>query len=149
MLGLRHGEILQLLGSVDEVFISMRTLKRMRRMKDEDDLRIYVFTLHEPSYTVINRAVASITAYWFMSRPRPMLPPCDLGAQSVAVNVSEPCRQSALQKDDLLLDLYYDDTRTVYDMFQRSLWISRVYCVGQSSSPWFTFSFIPKHVIVK
>ncbi|XP_008334994.1 long-chain-fatty-acid--CoA ligase 1 [Cynoglossus semilaevis] len=69
-------------------------------------------------------AVASITAYWLMSRPRPMLPPCDLGAQSVAVNGDPSCRRSALLKDDLLLDFYYDDTRTVYDMFQRGLRIS-------------------------
>uniref|UniRef100_A0A4W6G8T1 Long-chain-fatty-acid--CoA ligase n=1 Tax=Lates calcarifer TaxID=8187 RepID=A0A4W6G8T1_LATCA len=33
-------------------------------------------------------ALASITAYWLVTRPRPMRPPCDLQAQSVAVNVS-------------------------------------------------------------
>ncbi|XP_058492636.1 long-chain-fatty-acid--CoA ligase 1 [Solea solea] len=68
--------------------------------------------------------VASLTAYWFMSRPRRMLPPCDLQAQSVAVNGDPSCRRSALLKDDTLLDFYFDDTRTVYDMFQRGLRIS-------------------------
>ncbi|TNN50457.1 Long-chain-fatty-acid--CoA ligase 6 [Liparis tanakae] len=34
-------------------------------------------------------AVASLTAYWLATRPRPICPPCDLQAQSVAVNVSE------------------------------------------------------------
>lgn len=33
-------------------------------------------------------ALASLTAYWLVTRPRPMRPPCDLQAQSVAVNVS-------------------------------------------------------------
>lgn len=30
-------------------------------------------------------------------------------------------RRSALLKDDVLLEFYYDDTRTAYDMFQRGL----------------------------
>lgn len=33
-------------------------------------------------------ALASLTAYWLVTRPRPMRPPCDLQAQSVAVRVS-------------------------------------------------------------
>lgn len=32
-------------------------------------------------------ALASLTAYWLVTRPRPMRPPCDLQAQSVAVDV--------------------------------------------------------------
>uniref|UniRef100_A0A4W6GA20 Arachidonate--CoA ligase n=1 Tax=Lates calcarifer TaxID=8187 RepID=A0A4W6GA20_LATCA len=69
-------------------------------------------------------ALASITAYWLVTRPRPMRPPCDLQAQSVAVNGDPSCRRSALLKDDSLLEFYYDDTRTAYDMFQRGLKIS-------------------------
>uniref|UniRef100_A0A7N9ARF6 Arachidonate--CoA ligase n=1 Tax=Mastacembelus armatus TaxID=205130 RepID=A0A7N9ARF6_9TELE len=70
-------------------------------------------------------ALASLTAYWLVTRPRPMRPPCDLQAQSVAVNVSGTrCRRSALLKDDSLLEFYYEDTRTAYDMFQRGLNIS-------------------------
>lgn len=34
------------------------------------------------------------------------------------------CRRSALLKDDNLLEFYYDDVRTVYEMFQRGLKIS-------------------------
>uniref|UniRef100_A0A8D0A2I2 Arachidonate--CoA ligase n=1 Tax=Sander lucioperca TaxID=283035 RepID=A0A8D0A2I2_SANLU len=62
-------------------------------------------------------ALASLTAYWLVTRPRPMRPPCDLQAQSVAVNGDPSCRRSALLKDDTLLEFYYDDTRTVFDMF--------------------------------
>uniref|UniRef100_A0A8C8JE10 Arachidonate--CoA ligase n=1 Tax=Oncorhynchus tshawytscha TaxID=74940 RepID=A0A8C8JE10_ONCTS len=63
-------------------------------------------------------ALASLTAYWLVTRRRPMQPPCDLNAQSIG----EPnWRRSALLKDDALLEFYYDDTRTAYDMFQRGL----------------------------
>uniref|UniRef100_A0A671VEP3 Arachidonate--CoA ligase n=1 Tax=Sparus aurata TaxID=8175 RepID=A0A671VEP3_SPAAU len=69
-------------------------------------------------------ALASLTAYWLVYRPRPMRPPCDLQAQSVAVDGDPSCRRSALLKDDSLLEFYYDDTRTFYDMFQRGLRIA-------------------------
>ncbi|KAM9394012.1 long-chain-fatty-acid--CoA ligase 1 [Pholidichthys leucotaenia] len=69
-------------------------------------------------------ALASVTAYWLVTRPRPMRPPVDLNAQSVAVNADPSCRRSAILKDDCLLDFYYEDTRTVYDMFQRGLKIT-------------------------
>lgn len=36
-------------------------------------------------------ALASLTVYWLVTRPRPMRPPCDLQAQSVAVDVSSVC----------------------------------------------------------
>nr|XP_046206597.1 long-chain-fatty-acid--CoA ligase 6-like isoform X4 [Oncorhynchus gorbuscha]XP_046206598.1 long-chain-fatty-acid--CoA ligase 6-like isoform X4 [Oncorhynchus gorbuscha] len=50
-----------------------------------------------------------------------MQPPCDLNAQSIAVQGEPNWRRSALLKDDALLEFYYDDTRTAYDMFQRGL----------------------------
>uniref|UniRef100_A0A8C5HBH6 Arachidonate--CoA ligase n=1 Tax=Gouania willdenowi TaxID=441366 RepID=A0A8C5HBH6_GOUWI len=66
-------------------------------------------------------ALASLTAYWLMTRPRPMPPPCDLQSQSVG---NPSCRRSALLKDDKLLDFYFDDIRTGYDMFLRGLQIT-------------------------
>uniref|UniRef100_A0A674APB7 Arachidonate--CoA ligase n=1 Tax=Salmo trutta TaxID=8032 RepID=A0A674APB7_SALTR len=69
-------------------------------------------------------ALASLTAYWLVTRRRPMQPPCDLNAQVFMQSVlqGEPnWRRSALLKDDALLEFYYDDTRTAYDMFQRGL----------------------------
>uniref|UniRef100_A0A4W5QZE0 Arachidonate--CoA ligase n=1 Tax=Hucho hucho TaxID=62062 RepID=A0A4W5QZE0_9TELE len=36
-------------------------------------------------------ALASLTAYWLVTRPRPMHPPCDLNAQSIAVQVRALC----------------------------------------------------------
>uniref|UniRef100_A0A3B5MEI6 Arachidonate--CoA ligase n=1 Tax=Xiphophorus couchianus TaxID=32473 RepID=A0A3B5MEI6_9TELE len=69
-------------------------------------------------------ALASLTVYWLLTRPQPVRPPCDLQAQSVAVGGDPSCRRSALLKDDNLLEFYYDDIRTVYEMFQRGLRIS-------------------------
>ncbi|XP_056140572.1 long-chain-fatty-acid--CoA ligase 1 [Lampris incognitus] len=69
-------------------------------------------------------ALASLTVYWLVTRPRPMRPPCDLQAQSVAVEGNPSCRRSALLKDDALLEFYYEDTRTVYDIFKRGLRIA-------------------------
>uniref|UniRef100_A0A4W4DRQ1 Long-chain-fatty-acid--CoA ligase n=1 Tax=Electrophorus electricus TaxID=8005 RepID=A0A4W4DRQ1_ELEEL len=36
-------------------------------------------------------ALASLTAYWLLTRPRSIRPPCDLRAQSVPVQVKPPC----------------------------------------------------------
>uniref|UniRef100_A0A8C1SCJ9 Long-chain-fatty-acid--CoA ligase n=1 Tax=Cyprinus carpio TaxID=7962 RepID=A0A8C1SCJ9_CYPCA len=71
-------------------------------------------------------ALASLTTYWLVTRPRPIQPPCDLQAQSIPVQVTgdQSCRRSALLKDDNLLEFYYEDTKTVYDMFQRGLQIA-------------------------
>lgn len=110
---------------------------------------ISLSSLHlSPSSLLGLGALASLTAYWLLTRPRPMRPPCDLQAQSVVVNVSESqllcapmvwkcsadgvvclqgdpsCRRSALLKNDSLLEFYYEDTKTYYDMFQRGLRIT-------------------------
>uniref|UniRef100_A0A672PJJ5 long-chain-fatty-acid--CoA ligase n=1 Tax=Sinocyclocheilus grahami TaxID=75366 RepID=A0A672PJJ5_SINGR len=69
-------------------------------------------------------ALASLTTYWLVTRPRPIQPPCDLQAQSISVQGDQSCRRSALLKDDDLLEFYYEDTKTVYDMFQRGLRIA-------------------------
>ncbi|XP_061584896.1 long-chain-fatty-acid--CoA ligase 1 isoform X2 [Cololabis saira] len=69
-------------------------------------------------------ALASLTAYWMVTRPRPLRSPCDLQAQSVAVGGDPSCRRSALLTDDTLLEFYYDDVRTAYDLFQRGLKIT-------------------------
>uniref|UniRef100_A0A8C1TCJ8 Arachidonate--CoA ligase n=1 Tax=Cyprinus carpio TaxID=7962 RepID=A0A8C1TCJ8_CYPCA len=74
-----------------------------------------------PSSIIGLGALASLTTYWLVTRPRPTQPPCDLQAQSIPV---QSCRRSALLTDDNLLEFYYEDTKTVYDMFQRGLRIA-------------------------
>uniref|UniRef100_A0A8C2KXL9 Arachidonate--CoA ligase n=1 Tax=Cyprinus carpio TaxID=7962 RepID=A0A8C2KXL9_CYPCA len=75
-----------------------------------------------PSSIIGLGALASLTTYWLVTRPRPTQPPCDLQAQSIPGDQS--CRRSALLTDDNLLEFYYEDTKTVYDMFQRGLQIA-------------------------
>uniref|UniRef100_A0A673ISW6 Arachidonate--CoA ligase n=1 Tax=Sinocyclocheilus rhinocerous TaxID=307959 RepID=A0A673ISW6_9TELE len=75
-----------------------------------------------PSSIIGLGALASLTTYWLVTRPRPIQPPCDLQAQSISGDQS--CRRSALLKDDNLLEFYYEDAKTVYDMFQRGLRIA-------------------------
>ncbi|XP_016102789.1 long-chain-fatty-acid--CoA ligase 1-like [Sinocyclocheilus grahami] len=77
-----------------------------------------------PSSIIGLGALASLTTYWLVTRPRPIQPPCDLQAQSISVQGDQSCRRSALLKDDDLLEFYYEDTKTVYDMFQRGLRIA-------------------------
>uniref|UniRef100_A0A673IZB9 Long-chain-fatty-acid--CoA ligase n=1 Tax=Sinocyclocheilus rhinocerous TaxID=307959 RepID=A0A673IZB9_9TELE len=79
-----------------------------------------------PSSIIGLGALASLTTYWLVTRPRPIQPPCDLQAQSISVQVTgdQSCRRSALLKDDNLLEFYYEDAKTVYDMFQRGLRIA-------------------------
>lgn len=45
----------------------------------------------------------------------------------------QSCRRSALLKDDNLLEFYYEDTKTAYDMFQRGLRIAGV-CDAQANT---------------
>uniref|UniRef100_A0A8C1TGU5 Arachidonate--CoA ligase n=1 Tax=Cyprinus carpio TaxID=7962 RepID=A0A8C1TGU5_CYPCA len=77
-----------------------------------------------PSSIIGLGALASLTTYWLVTRPRPTQPPCDLQAQSIPVQGDQSCRRSALLTDDNLLEFYYEDTKTVYDMFQRGLRIA-------------------------
>uniref|UniRef100_A0A673IZM9 Arachidonate--CoA ligase n=1 Tax=Sinocyclocheilus rhinocerous TaxID=307959 RepID=A0A673IZM9_9TELE len=77
-----------------------------------------------PSSIIGLGALASLTTYWLVTRPRPIQPPCDLQAQSISVQGDQSCRRSALLKDDNLLEFYYEDAKTVYDMFQRGLRIA-------------------------
>lgn len=69
-------------------------------------------------------ALASVTAYWLLTRPRPMRPVVDLQAQSVAVDGDPCCRRSALLQDDKLQDFYFEDYKTAYAMFQRGIKVS-------------------------
>ncbi|KAF4791759.1 Long-chain-fatty-acid--CoA ligase 1 [Turdus rufiventris] len=98
-------------------------LFRYLRMPELGDVRQYVRTL--PTNTLMGfGAFAALTTYWYATRPKALKPPCDLAMQSVEVEGSEHARRSSLLKSDELLVYYYDDVRTVYDVFQRGLQVS-------------------------
>ncbi|NXK29872.1 ACSL1 ligase, partial [Piprites chloris] len=98
-------------------------LFRYLRMPELGDVRQYVRTL--PTNTLMGfGAFAALTTYWYATRPKALKPPCDLAMQSVEVEGGEHARRSALLNSDELLVYYYDDVRTVYDIFQRGLQVS-------------------------
>ncbi|NWI37410.1 ACSL1 ligase, partial [Picathartes gymnocephalus] len=98
-------------------------LFRYLRMPELGDVRQYVRTL--PTNTLMGfGAFAALTTYWYATRPKALKPPCDLAMQSVEVEGDEHARRSSLLNSDELLLYYYDDVRTVYDIFQRGLQIS-------------------------
>lgn len=98
-------------------------LFRYLRMPELGDVRQYVRTL--PTNTLMGfGAFAALTTYWYATRPKAIKPPCDLAMQSVEVEGGEHARRSALLSSNELLSYYYDDVRTVYDIFQRGLQVS-------------------------
>ncbi|XP_025939864.1 long-chain-fatty-acid--CoA ligase 1 isoform X1 [Apteryx rowi] len=98
-------------------------LFRHLRMPELGDVRQYVRTL--PTNTLMGfGAFAALTTYWYATRPKALKPPCDLAMQSVEVEGSEHARRSSLLNSDELLIYYYDDVRTVYDIFRRGVHVS-------------------------
>ncbi|XP_048703884.1 long-chain-fatty-acid--CoA ligase 1 isoform X1 [Caretta caretta] len=98
-------------------------LFRHLRMPELDDVRQYIRTL--PTNTLMGfGAFAALTTYWYATRPKALKPPCDLAMQSLEVEGGEHARRSSLLNSDELLTYYYDDVRTVYEIFQRGLEVS-------------------------
>ncbi|NWQ74434.1 ACSL1 ligase, partial [Columbina picui] len=98
-------------------------LFRNLRMPELVDVRQYVRTL--PTNTLMGfGAFAALTTYWYATRPKALKPACDLAMQSVEVEGGERARRSCLLSSDEPLLYYYDDVRTVYDLFQRGVQVS-------------------------
>ncbi|XP_068254176.1 long-chain-fatty-acid--CoA ligase 5 isoform X2 [Nyctibius grandis] len=56
---------------------------------------------------------------WVISRPKPVLPPVDLNKQSIGIEGG--ARRAALLTDSNLLAYYFEDGKTLYEVFQRGL----------------------------
>ncbi|KAM6330007.1 long-chain-fatty-acid--CoA ligase 5 [Podargus strigoides] len=56
---------------------------------------------------------------WVISRPKPVFPPVDLNKQSVGIEGG--ARRAALLTENNLLSYYFEDGKTLYDIFQRGL----------------------------
>uniref|UniRef100_A0A1A7XA56 long-chain-fatty-acid--CoA ligase n=1 Tax=Iconisemion striatum TaxID=60296 RepID=A0A1A7XA56_9TELE len=97
---------------------------RQLRIPDLDDFRQYVRGF--PTNALMGMgAFAAITTYWFATRPKALKPPCDLGLQSLEIPGGELARRSVLSNSDSeYMTHYYDDARTMYQMFQRGLRVS-------------------------
>ncbi|XP_010170372.1 long-chain-fatty-acid--CoA ligase 5 isoform X2 [Antrostomus carolinensis] len=56
---------------------------------------------------------------WVISRPKPVFPPVDLNKQSIGIEGG--ARRGALLTDNNLLSYYFEDGKTLYEVFQRGL----------------------------
>lgn len=96
---------------------------RSLRIPELRDVHQYVRTL--PTNTLMGfGAFAALTTYWYATRPKALKPPCDLAMQSVEVKGHENARRSALLDSDEVVTYYYDDVRTIYEVFQRGRRVS-------------------------
>ncbi|XP_010588433.2 long-chain-fatty-acid--CoA ligase 6 isoform X1 [Loxodonta africana] len=96
---------------------------RMLQLPELGDLGQFFCSLSATTLVSMG-ALAAILAYWFTHRPKALQPPCDLLRQSEEVEGSDGARRSVIGGSPQLLTHYYDDARTMYQVFHRGLRIS-------------------------
>uniref|UniRef100_A0A665UJY7 Long-chain-fatty-acid--CoA ligase n=1 Tax=Echeneis naucrates TaxID=173247 RepID=A0A665UJY7_ECHNA len=89
-------------------------------LPDLDHISHYISTASTPMLMSIT-AVAIATTYYLATRPKAVLPTCDLRMQSVEVPGEDMARRSLLQNGDVFMTHMYDDVRTVYELFCRGV----------------------------
>ncbi|XP_006116139.3 long-chain-fatty-acid--CoA ligase 6 isoform X1 [Pelodiscus sinensis] len=107
------------------IFEKMQAQEILRslRLPEFDDFSQFFRSL--PATTLVGiGAFAAVIAYWFASRPKALKPPCDLLMQSEEVEGWEGARRSMISDSPELLTQYYDDARTMYEVFRRGFNIS-------------------------
>ncbi|NXQ52257.1 ACSL5 ligase, partial [Anthoscopus minutus] len=67
-------------------------------------------------------AFGAVIFLWVISRPKPLLPPVDLNKQSIGIEGG--ARRGAVLTDNNLLSYYFEDAKTLYEVFQRGVNIS-------------------------
>ncbi|NXD19960.1 ACSL5 ligase, partial [Spelaeornis formosus] len=67
-------------------------------------------------------AFGAVIFLWVISRPKPLIPPVDLNKQSIGIEGG--ARRGALLTDNNLLSYYFEDAKTLYEIFQRGVSIS-------------------------
>ncbi|KAM6346916.1 long-chain-fatty-acid--CoA ligase 5 [Alca torda] len=73
-----------------------------------------------PTPALISLIVFGVGIFlWVISRPKPVLPPVDLNKQSIGVEGG--ARRGALLTDNNLLSYYFEDAKTLYEVFRRGL----------------------------
>ncbi|XP_032693449.1 long-chain-fatty-acid--CoA ligase 6 isoform X2 [Lontra canadensis] len=96
---------------------------RLLRLPELGDLGQFFRSLSATTLVSVG-ALAAILAYWFTHRPKALQPPCNLLMQSEEVEDSGGARRSVIGDGPQLLTHYYDDARTMYQVFRRGLSIS-------------------------
>uniref|UniRef100_A0A7N8YH39 Long-chain-fatty-acid--CoA ligase n=1 Tax=Mastacembelus armatus TaxID=205130 RepID=A0A7N8YH39_9TELE len=93
------------------------------RIPEIEDIGQFFCSL--PTSTLVGiGALTAVLAYWLATRPQPIKPPCNLLQQSEVVPHEDGGRRSMMGDRSKLLTHYYDDARTLYEVFQRGLHIS-------------------------
>ncbi|XP_073346379.1 long-chain-fatty-acid--CoA ligase 5 [Pagrus major] len=88
-----------------------------------DSLLQLLFTPLPTSAIISLLAVAAATLFYLNTRPGPLRPPFDLKCQTVGIK--DGARKSALMEDNNnLMAYYYNDAKTLYEVFQRGLKVS-------------------------
>ncbi|KAM4677186.1 long-chain-fatty-acid--CoA ligase 6 isoform 2-T2 [Discoglossus pictus] len=119
------GSIWLLMEFAFSIFEKMQAQEILRslRLPEFDDFSQFFRSV--PATTLVGiGAFAAVIAYWFASRPKAVKPPCNLLMQSEELESSDGARHSVLGDGPKLLTCYYDDARTMYEVFQRGLHIS-------------------------
>uniref|UniRef100_H0VM53 Long-chain-fatty-acid--CoA ligase n=1 Tax=Cavia porcellus TaxID=10141 RepID=H0VM53_CAVPO len=96
---------------------------RILRLPEMGDLGQFFRSLSATTLVSMG-ALAAILAYWFTHRPKALTPPCNLLMQSEEVEDGGGARRSVIGGGPQLLTHYYDDARTMYQVFRRGLSIS-------------------------
>ncbi|XP_035308927.1 long-chain-fatty-acid--CoA ligase 6 isoform X2 [Cricetulus griseus] len=96
---------------------------RILRLPELGDLGQFFRSLSATTLVSMG-ALPAILAYWLTHRPKALQPPCNLLMQSEEVEDSGGARRSVIGGSTQLLTHYYDDARTMYQVFRRGLSIS-------------------------
>ncbi|XP_051533344.1 long-chain-fatty-acid--CoA ligase 6-like [Myxocyprinus asiaticus] len=100
-----------------------RDLLLSLQLPELDDLGQFIQSL--PTSTLVGLGVlTTVLAYWFVARPRAIIPPCDLWHQSQEVEMEDGAHKSMISNSSKLLSYYHEDAKTMYEVFQRGLHIT-------------------------
>ncbi|KAM9129612.1 long-chain-fatty-acid--CoA ligase 6 isoform 3-T7 [Pangshura tecta] len=107
------------------IFEKMQAQEILRslRLPEFDNFSQFFHSLPATALVGIG-AFAAVIAYWLASRPKALKPPCDLLMQSEEIEGWEGARRSVIGDSTELLTHYYDDARTMYEVFRRGFNIS-------------------------
>ncbi|XP_072281258.1 long-chain-fatty-acid--CoA ligase 5 [Pyxicephalus adspersus] len=82
----------------------------------------FLFTPLPTSIIVVLITIGISAFIYVLTKPKAVYPPIDLNKQSIGTEAG--ARRCALLKDDTLMTHYYEDAKTLYEVFMRGLRVS-------------------------
>ncbi|KAM8889793.1 long-chain-fatty-acid--CoA ligase 5 [Synchiropus picturatus] len=87
------------------------------------DCLLQLFFTPLPMPAIISlMAVAAATLFYLNNRPNPVRSPADLNCQTTGIKGG--ARKAALMENNNLMSYYYNEAKTIYEVFQRGLKVS-------------------------